>query len=315
MNGGTCIDGVDNFTCSCPPRLTGSLCECLILEDGSFDCEYISPTFLPNSTQSVISTIINEDISTAASTLYSGDRTTMSSYTTISYGTQARTFTTESEQPIPTTMGMILNLTESTTLFTSIADTTITTTPEVSDDTTTAKEVSEINDKQTKVTIHSDNFKSETTTNCGDNCKEITTTPKFLTDSVTNSNPTEAAISNGIALSTETPSEMTPTEMMTEVTLKTIENTSPSTTDFTTDKMFTDFPTEHSILTSMPPPLVTETPETTSDAGLYTTAHSECTDIVCNRHGICINTPHGIQVCIFLLQFGLYFVMENCIKI
>lgn len=45
MNGGTCIDGVDNFTCSCPPNLTGVLCECLILDDKNLDCTYIRPTF------------------------------------------------------------------------------------------------------------------------------------------------------------------------------------------------------------------------------------------------------------------------------
>lgn len=44
LNGGTCIDGVDNFTCSCPLKLTGVLCECLILENNEFDCSYISPT-------------------------------------------------------------------------------------------------------------------------------------------------------------------------------------------------------------------------------------------------------------------------------
>lgn len=30
MNGGLCIDGVDSFWCSCPPSLTGLLCECYI---------------------------------------------------------------------------------------------------------------------------------------------------------------------------------------------------------------------------------------------------------------------------------------------
>ena len=45
MNGGTCIDGIDTFTCSCPPKLTGVLCECLILEDRkSLNCTYIRPT-------------------------------------------------------------------------------------------------------------------------------------------------------------------------------------------------------------------------------------------------------------------------------
>lgn len=44
MNGGTCIDGVDNFTCSCPPMLTGVLCECLILDGDEVDCSYVSPS-------------------------------------------------------------------------------------------------------------------------------------------------------------------------------------------------------------------------------------------------------------------------------
>ncbi|XP_068084858.1 protein eyes shut [Anabrus simplex] len=40
MNGGTCLDGVDNFTCSCPPNLTGPICECLIVGPGQFNCSY-----------------------------------------------------------------------------------------------------------------------------------------------------------------------------------------------------------------------------------------------------------------------------------
>lgn len=44
MNGGTCIDGIDNFTCSCPPKLTGVFCECLIIDSFTLDCSYISPT-------------------------------------------------------------------------------------------------------------------------------------------------------------------------------------------------------------------------------------------------------------------------------
>lgn len=49
MNGGTCIDGIDSFTCSCPPRLTGVLCECLILSNYTLDCTYneLNATWLP----------------------------------------------------------------------------------------------------------------------------------------------------------------------------------------------------------------------------------------------------------------------------
>ncbi|ALC40152.1 eys [Drosophila busckii] len=43
MNGGVCIDGVDTFSCSCPPLLTGMLCECLMLNEESLDCNYTAP--------------------------------------------------------------------------------------------------------------------------------------------------------------------------------------------------------------------------------------------------------------------------------
>ncbi|XP_063218539.1 protein eyes shut [Bacillus rossius redtenbacheri] len=53
MNGGTCLDGIDNFTCSCPPNLTGTLCECLITGPDDMDCTYVSPTTIPSTTPSV----------------------------------------------------------------------------------------------------------------------------------------------------------------------------------------------------------------------------------------------------------------------
>ncbi|XP_030556958.1 protein eyes shut, partial [Drosophila novamexicana] len=51
MNGGVCIDGVDTFSCSCPPLLTGMLCECLMVGEESLDCNYTSP---PTSAPSVV---------------------------------------------------------------------------------------------------------------------------------------------------------------------------------------------------------------------------------------------------------------------
>lgn len=38
LNGGTCVDGVDSYTCSCPPKVTGPNCECYIHTDGEYDC-------------------------------------------------------------------------------------------------------------------------------------------------------------------------------------------------------------------------------------------------------------------------------------
>ncbi|KAH8289904.1 hypothetical protein KR018_002771, partial [Drosophila ironensis] len=47
MNGGVCIDGVDTFSCSCPPLLTGMLCECLMVSEESLDCNYTAPATPP----------------------------------------------------------------------------------------------------------------------------------------------------------------------------------------------------------------------------------------------------------------------------
>lgn len=60
MNGGVCIDGVDTFSCSCPPLLTGMLCECLMIGEDSLDCNYTAPstsapiTYKPRPTTEMI---------------------------------------------------------------------------------------------------------------------------------------------------------------------------------------------------------------------------------------------------------------------
>ncbi|XP_060517827.1 protein eyes shut [Cylas formicarius] len=56
LNGGTCIDGTDNFTCSCPPNLTGVFCECLILANNHLDCDYVAPSTTINPCQPTVST-------------------------------------------------------------------------------------------------------------------------------------------------------------------------------------------------------------------------------------------------------------------
>ncbi|PSN38460.1 hypothetical protein C0J52_15614 [Blattella germanica] len=67
MNGGTCLDGVDNFTCSCPPNLTGQFCECLIIGPGELNCSYIMPsttTLLPSISSETSSSVTAEVPST-----------------------------------------------------------------------------------------------------------------------------------------------------------------------------------------------------------------------------------------------------------
>lgn len=44
-NGGTCIDGVDGYTCTCPKGLTGQSCECEFLDDSTANCTGVITPF------------------------------------------------------------------------------------------------------------------------------------------------------------------------------------------------------------------------------------------------------------------------------
>lgn len=65
MNGGTCIDGIDNFTCSCPSPYTGVLCETVMSINETTDWDSVST--LPT----VLSTIFKDQYSSTYSTTYS----------------------------------------------------------------------------------------------------------------------------------------------------------------------------------------------------------------------------------------------------
>lgn len=268
MNGGSCIDGVDNFTCSCPPRLTGPLCECLILDDGSNDCEYVSPT--PGSTQSVLTTFIFEGSTYVTSTI--------SGYN----DTSGRTvLTTESENF--TSIGFVTTEREDATTDQSAVSTgtniqTVTVTADTTDKVAT--------EEVTKQTIESESSRTETIT---DSSYTNPPSPPIVLDTTTDS------------ISLKTTKDLLPTELTTSSDKDgTAEITSTPKAD-STDKMFTDTPTEHGTELPTPPTFsTTEAVEVTTgnDAGthLYTTMQSECTDSFCNNHGTCINSPHGIRV-------------------
>ncbi|XP_068151971.1 protein eyes shut [Drosophila tropicalis] len=57
MNGGVCIDGVDTFSCSCPPLLTGMLCECLMVGEESLDCNYTAPATVATPAAAAVTTV------------------------------------------------------------------------------------------------------------------------------------------------------------------------------------------------------------------------------------------------------------------
>ncbi|XP_075992053.1 eyes shut [Anticarsia gemmatalis] len=284
MNGGTCIDGVDNFTCSCPPRLTGPLCECLILDDESYDCEYVSPTPLTSSTQSVLTTLLEETTTQRSFTELSS--------TYISYNDTTAVLTTEGETTPASTIGPGTTEASVTTGLTTWKETDVTPiTSEVTSEGTTKAEVLEPTEHQeTRPTIESDSSKTEATTECHGIC-DTKTTEKEMTVGPTDSTK---------VVTTEVTDQMTSTS--TTVATEISEITTPKM-DVSTDKMFTDIPTDRPI-TEHPVTEMTVTSSTTEAIEVtsatdnevhYTTVQSECTDSICNNHGTCINTPHGIR--------------------
>lgn len=70
MNGGVCIDGVDDFTCSCPPNLTGRLCECLMIDDDDMDCNYTAPSTTESYTSTIGGGVVDDYTTTDAETTF-----------------------------------------------------------------------------------------------------------------------------------------------------------------------------------------------------------------------------------------------------
>lgn len=305
MNGGTCIDGVDNFTCSCPPRLTGPLCECLILDDESYDCEYVSPTPLTSSTQSVLTTLIEEittpRVSTEMSSTY-GPTNDTTLLTTDSEAMPTTVTDTSTEKELVSTATTVV--TEITTKEDGISSTSEETTG-TSESTTTKAGISELPDhEETRPTLESDNAKTDATTTDDTASTSQSPTSTDFTSSSTDS----TKIDIPIATTKETTEEGTSTSSGTtpstteEVTVPGEITTTPKV-DVSTDQMFTDIPTDRpGTDLSTGSSFTTEAVEVSSGSvssgstEIVTTPQSECTDSICNGHGSCINTPHGIRV-------------------
>lgn len=299
MNGGTCIDGVDNFTCSCPPRLTGTLCECLILADNKLDCDYTSPTPFPDSSQTVIFTTLYEEYST---TDHIGPTTYSIGYNdsipkTPSFATEIEAWSTTTEIIESTT---VAGQTQKTTGIETTTDIEgITTTDE-----TTLTDVTETLEPASKPTIDTHDSKLDTTTECKESCENTESTKPGIDFETTTSLIAETTKAD-VDITEFTDAGETTTNVVTDMTINegTAEVTPTPKVDSTTESMFTDTPTEHATTDLPLPPTIstTEPIDVTTvfdnTTYLYTTIQSECTDSVCNNHGTCIVSPHGIRVC------------------
>ncbi|KPJ11925.1 Protein eyes shut [Papilio machaon] len=318
MNGGTCIDGVDNFTCSCPPNLTGTLCECLIINEDHIDCEYVSPTPLYNTTTALVHTTNAEKITTEVTSTIA---TTTNNYTSNELTSQSEPWTTSTmfdftstTEAVSQTVSEKISREETTTL--SYAS------PSETEETTTSTTEVFTLEQQTQKTISVEDSKTESS--CKENCDKLTapttltTSSEFETTLLNNQTtsiavtyPTKVTIEFQNQTSTELTTTLTSTESTTKTTIEDVTITDHKID--TTEKMFTDVPTEYSS-TDTSPTYTSESVETTTyfdkTTQVYTTVQSECSDAVCNNRGSCANTIHGIR-CHCLFNYGGRFCEEK----
>ncbi|CAG5056620.1 unnamed protein product [Parnassius apollo] len=331
MNGGTCIDGVDNFTCSCPPNLTGSLCECLILDDNNYDCEYVSPTPLFKTTSPIFLTTLTEEMITdiTVTTL-----PTIYTNATSKYSTSMSTVASEPEfSTFPATDFTSTTEVASFSTATSISEKTTrqettvltyTTTPESEETTTMTTEIATL-ETQTQKTIRPDDSKTDVPLENKDNNEIVTdsTTPFTSSEELettlwgnqtTMKELTPYPINVTIYSDRQTGAEVTTltTELSTKTTL--VGTILTQKIDTTTEKMFTDVPTEYFATDASTSFITTDAVETTTNfdktTQIYTTIPSDCTDYFCNNHGSCANTVHGIK-CHCSFQYGGRFCEEK----
>ncbi|XP_039765026.1 protein eyes shut [Pararge aegeria] len=340
MNGGTCIDGVDNFTCSCPPRLTGTLCDCLILEDGTYECEYVSPT--PSYNESLTTTLFTESIpiDTISTIDYTKYNTSSGLTTSITIVPGTMNFTNIADTTTEKFTGAVT--TDTTVLITDSSMnatkpgtdrdlTTVKTESTVSEVQSTSLKIDSITEIVTEITretLEVDSSKTEVTTECAGACLKVNVStidlpPPILTVTTTETITTSKDI-------TELPAPTMPQDMTSVKTTKSendtssprIMDTTPSTgtttpRDVTTDKMFTDTPidTTHSTDFVTFKASTTETTELTdvdATTQLLPTFQSECTNSFCNNHGTCINGLHGIR-CHCAFNYGGRFCEQKTI--
>lgn len=346
MNGGSCIDGVDNFTCSCPPNFTGALCECLILDENNYDCEYVSPTAIYKTTSTAFFTTLTEkqttDIApTTTLTIYDSKTSKDVTSTTKFYSSTLPTteYMSTTELTLPMTSGDRITKSETITsiITTNFEETTAPTAKH--DDTTTTKPeditVTTITDvmtiqPQTPATISSHDSKTESTSTCKETCNEVTeatTQTSSLGDLQTTlwSNYTTlvdfSSYPTKITSSVNNKTELdTTTLTSTQTTTRIAEETTITEKIDTTEKMFTDVPTELASTDTTTIYTTTEAFETTTlidkTTHTYTTIQSECTDSICHNHGSCANTIHGIRVSTdsYGLRYTFFNLMLNKIK-
>jgi len=271
-NGGTCIDGIDGYTCSCPADLTGDLCECLIITDSEQNCSYIAPTHSPQLTTHLYRPTHSPHLTT---NLYEPTTHLNETTTHISELTTIITTHPPSKTPVPSIVPTTEPPETTTAPALSQVDSTESSTKRTEDPTKSAATSTHIMETTTGGTeILTEPFDVSTV-------EYPWVDPTHSTKKVTTNEPgteslskTDAVFFTTEGMGTDVPLTEPLTEVFTRTT--TVKTTGHPFLD-TTSELF--FPTEGSDVSS------TDVPS--------------CRKIGCHNGGLCLNTTSGVKVSIY----------------
>lgn len=323
MNGGTCIDGIDNFTCSCPNGLIGLFCECLLLENGDMDCNYTAPetssimyttdiewdttsSLQYTTTKSSIpiddkfyTNVPNVTTADISSTITIQIPTTQMSIDTSETSTQFNTlFTTTISNAFYTSLATL------STMFTdaqssSSSSSTISIDPTIPTQSTTTTETEQLTTNTDSISISKIPFTIEP--------KEILPPIDYTTTTISSSDLITTATSASMSTTltpyfTDNPQSTITKTISSQIPLSTTMGTSISTADdgissSTTTADTTISPTWQTVTTST----TTETLDTTTTMSHTDsfTGMPDCTKIPCFNGGTCAKTSEGAKVSLF----------------
>lgn len=306
MNGGTCIDGIDNFTCSCPPKLTGVFCECLIVNSSMLDCSYITPTSF-FTTETLRTSIAAEDL------------------TTTSIETTLETFITE----VPNASTIFYYSNETTTAIISYSSTPV---PSLSTETISGSSETKVSEDTTEVSTEkattqiTENITTTSvafyTTISPSQVPQTTTVASLTTNTEEVTLPTEIITESSEATSLSTQFSVMTTETSPGIVATTevlIQNTTQFSTTGITAESTVQYVTEETTLLSSIAPFLTDVPVTTKEYMFSTFALPEINETTtttsidcsndetsCQNGGTCVYTTNGYKVHIYLFIFIFY---------
>ncbi|CAH1391625.1 unnamed protein product [Nezara viridula] len=336
LNGGTCIDGVDSYTCSCPLGLLGRFCECIATERGDLNCNYIRFP-LPNTSLPTIPvyTISSTAKTDAFSDDYSLETKETTSYVPINISTSEITMISQTETTNTilhyysdyTTTQLMDTTTEES--YTSGKDTDQTVTETYVTQEITIPQTSETVKESTEATsiitntvteasssFTTETFESEITSDTYYNLTSFepigSTTPTEISEKTTSLEITEGTTSS--EMNETTTVETTTTRMTNESTSETLFSTQQtalsSEQSYFTENTDTSSTTEYYEISTF------ETLSTGTD--LVTTENfpeETCSPFICGNGGTCYEDKRGIQCQCTFGWTGKYCEEEEGIKI